>query len=113
MEQISREVRLALRGLAARPGTSLLATASLALGIGLTTAMFCIVDGIFLRGLPFERADRLLYVGEQDTRHAARRPRDAGSLVVRSRRLDVLVLAGLAIALALVAAVTPFPSGRA
>src|SRR6185436_12389403 len=76
MEQLSREIRLALRGLGARPGTSLLAIASLALGIGLTTAMFCIVDGIFLRGLPFERADRLLYVGEQDTRHATRRPRD-------------------------------------
>jgi hypothetical protein len=40
------------------------------------------------------------------------RPRDAGSLVVRNRRLDVFVLAGLAIALAVVAAVTPFPSAR-
>jgi hypothetical protein len=41
------------------------------------------------------------------------RPRDAGSLVVRSRRLDVLVLAGLAVALGVIAAVTPFPPGRA
>jgi hypothetical protein len=40
------------------------------------------------------------------------RPRDAGSLVVRSRRLDVLVLGSLAIALAVIAAVTPFPSGK-
>ena len=40
------------------------------------------------------------------------RPRDAGSLVVRGRQLDVFVLAGLAIALAVIAAVTPFPSGR-
>lgn len=38
------------------------------------------------------------------------RERDAGSLVVRIRRLDVVVLAGLAIALAVLAAVTPFPS---
>jgi hypothetical protein len=41
------------------------------------------------------------------------RPRDAGSLVVRSRRVDVFVLAGFAITLAVIAAVTPFPSGRA
>jgi hypothetical protein len=40
------------------------------------------------------------------------RPRDAGSLVVRSRRLDVLVLVTLAVALSVVAAVTPFPAGR-
>jgi hypothetical protein len=38
------------------------------------------------------------------------RPRQAGSLVVRSRQVDVAVLAGLAIALGVLAAVTPFPS---
>lgn len=36
------------------------------------------------------------------------RERDAGSLVVRIRRLDVAVLGGLAIALGVLAAVTPF-----
>jgi hypothetical protein len=40
------------------------------------------------------------------------RERDAGSLVVRFRRLDVLVMAGLAIALGVLAAVTPFPGGK-
>ena len=40
------------------------------------------------------------------------RPRDAGSLVVRNRRLDVLVLFGLAVVVAVLAAVTPFPGGR-
>jgi hypothetical protein len=40
------------------------------------------------------------------------RERDAGSLVVRIRRLDVAVLAGLAIALGVLAAVTPFPTGK-
>jgi hypothetical protein len=39
------------------------------------------------------------------------RERDAGSLVVRIRRIDVVVLAGLAVALAVLAGVTPFPSG--
>lgn len=40
------------------------------------------------------------------------RERDAGSLVVRIRRLDVLVLGGLAIALGVLVAVTPFPTGQ-
>lgn len=40
------------------------------------------------------------------------RERDAGSLVVRLRRIDVLVLAALAIALGVLAAVTPFPNGK-
>src|SRR6185295_8881802 len=33
------------------------------LGIGLTTTMFSIVQGAFLRGLPFDEADRIMYVG--------------------------------------------------
>jgi hypothetical protein len=40
------------------------------------------------------------------------RPRSAGSLVVRSRQLDVLVLLSLAVAIGVIAAVTPFPAGR-
>ncbi len=39
------------------------------------------------------------------------RERDAGSLVVRIRRIDVVVLGGLAVALGVLAAVTPFPGG--
>jgi Protein of unknown function (DUF3017) len=40
------------------------------------------------------------------------RERDAGLLVVRRRRVDVVVLAGLALALGVIAAVTPFPHGQ-
>jgi hypothetical protein len=40
------------------------------------------------------------------------RPRDAGSLVVRSRQVDVAVLVTLAVAVGVIAAVTPFPGAR-
>jgi hypothetical protein len=40
------------------------------------------------------------------------RERDAGLLVVRARRVDVVVLATLATALGVLAAVTPFPTGK-
>jgi hypothetical protein len=39
------------------------------------------------------------------------RPRAAGSLVVRSRHADVLVLATLSVGIGVLAAVTPFPHG--
>lgn len=39
----------------------------------------------------------------------ALRPRAAGNLVVRSRHVDVAVLLGAAVAVAVLAAVTPFP----
>jgi Protein of unknown function (DUF3017) len=39
-------------------------------------------------------------------------PQRAGLLVVRQRRLDVVVLVGLAVALTVLAAVTPFPAGQ-
>src|SRR5262245_43463026 len=63
MGELGNDFRQSFRGLAARPGTSLLAILALALGIGLTTTMFSIVQGAFLRGLPFEESDRIMYVG--------------------------------------------------
>jgi predicted permease len=46
--------------LAKRPGTSMVAVVALALGIGLTTLVFSVVEGVMLRGLPFDEADRLM-----------------------------------------------------
>src|SRR5688572_6537881 len=51
------------RMLVKRPGTTGIAVVALALGIGLTTTMFSIVEGVILRGLPFERSDRIMFVG--------------------------------------------------
>ena len=37
----------------------------LAFGIGATTAIFAVVDGVLLRPLPFAHADRLVTLGDQ------------------------------------------------
>jgi len=68
---------LPIRALLKRPGMSALAIVALALGIGLTTTMFGIVNGVILRGLPFDRADRILAVGDYP-RKAAGPPRPRG-----------------------------------
>lgn len=55
------DARLALRMIAGKPGMSALAIVALALGIGLTTVMFSIVNGVLLRGLPFDEAERIYH----------------------------------------------------
>lgn len=59
------DVRLALRMMVTRPGMSALAIVALAVGIGLTTIMFSIVNGVLLRGLPFEESDRIYHFSRQ------------------------------------------------
>jgi predicted permease len=49
--------------LARNPGHTAAAVLALALGIGLSTAMFSIVYGAVLRGLPFEQSERILSIG--------------------------------------------------
>lgn len=56
------DFRFALRQLLKSPGFSLLALITLALGIGLNTAIFSLVNDLFLRGLPFQEPDKVLHI---------------------------------------------------
>ena len=56
------DVRLALRLLAASPGLSAVAIASLALGIGANTAIFSLVNSLLVRTLPVPEPERLVLV---------------------------------------------------
>lgn len=55
-------LRFALRHLMQRPGFTLLAALSFALGIGLVATQFSLIDAVLLRGLPVPEADRLIHV---------------------------------------------------
>jgi putative ABC transport system permease protein len=64
-EEIARDLRFAARSLVRTPAFSLVAVLTLTLGIGATTAMFSVVDGVLLRSLPYPQADRLVVVRER------------------------------------------------
>ena len=59
-----RELKLAVRHLSKSPGFVTLAVLMLALGIGATTAIFSIVEGVLLRPLPFPQSNRLMVVSD-------------------------------------------------
>jgi predicted permease len=54
------DLRFAIRQLLKSPGFTLLAVITLALGIGMNTAIFSLINDLFLRGLPFAESDRLV-----------------------------------------------------
>jgi putative ABC transport system permease protein len=54
-----RDVRYGMRSLRRSPGLVVAGTAALALGIGLTTMMFSIIYGMFIKGLPYDDAPRI------------------------------------------------------
>src|SRR6202789_1650240 len=64
MYRLIQNFRLAFRQLGKTPGFTLTVVLSLALGIGATTAIFSLVEGILLRPLPFSNPDRLVLLGD-------------------------------------------------
>lgn len=64
MYALGQHLRFALRQLRKAPGFTFTVVLPLALGIGATTAIFSLVEGILLRPLPFSNPDRLVLVGD-------------------------------------------------
>jgi putative ABC transport system permease protein len=65
MESLIQDLRFALRQLRKARGFTLTAVLTLAFGIGATTAIFSIVEGVLLRPLPFPGQTRLVTLGDR------------------------------------------------
>jgi putative ABC transport system permease protein len=64
VSMFATDVKTALRGFVREPGMTVLMVLMLTLGIAANIVVFSLVDGLFLRPLPFRESDRLVYLNE-------------------------------------------------
>ena len=62
LDSILRDIRMAMRSLVRRPVFFLVATLSLAIGIGANTAIFSVVNAVFIRQYPYRAPEELVRV---------------------------------------------------
>src|SRR4051794_26446454 len=67
LDSFLSDIRFALRWLRKSPGFTLVAVASLAIGIGFNTALFTIVDTVLFKPLPVAAPERLVDVFTSDS----------------------------------------------
>src|SRR5690349_181852 len=93
MDSIIKDIRYGLRSLAKRPAFTAVAVITIALGIGLNTAIFSVINSVLLRPLPYADASRLIsFRSNQSAPDLA----DVESQTKTFSRLGGMVLAPLA-----------------
>ncbi|MEJ7810889.1 MAG: ABC transporter permease [Gemmatimonadaceae bacterium] len=65
LDELAQDVRYAVRTLRRAPGFAAVVVATLAVGIGATTAIFSVVNGVLLRPLPLRSPERLAWALER------------------------------------------------
>ena len=66
LQNVWRDVRYGFRGLVTRPGFTLIAMLTLALGIGSAAAIFSVIQNVLLDPAPYTDVDRIAYVQIRD-----------------------------------------------
>lgn len=93
LETLLQDVKYALRQLARQPSFSILAGLTLALGIGVSTALFSVIDAALLRPLPYRNPEQLVTIAVEETGRDGKSSRFAPSMTdIRTwRTLETIV----------------------
>ncbi len=87
MHQLFTDIRSGVRMLVKYPTLSLVAVLTLGLGIGLSTTVFCVVNGGLFKGLPLPEADRVVaLVATNNAQNQPRQPISVHDLAVWEAR---------------------------
>jgi predicted permease len=80
MDTLVQDIRYGLRQLFRQPSSSIVAVLTLALGIGLSTAIFSVIDATMLRPLPYPEPEQLVTVSPEETMPDGRVSRSGASM---------------------------------
>ncbi|HSR50008.1 MAG TPA: ABC transporter permease [Acidobacteriota bacterium] len=97
LESLARDVRLAARGLKAKPGLTAVVVLTLALAVGANTSVFSVVHAVLLQPLPFPQPEQLVTIWEDRTARggSAKEWMEWPVLQELKQRTDVLAAAGV------------------
>ncbi len=94
LEELREDIKFAFRQLRAAPAFTLVATLTLALGIGANSAIFALVDATLLRPLPYGDAEQLVTIWEKSSATARGFASPPNMLDWRSRSRTFTAIAG-------------------
>ena len=66
------DIRFGMRTLAKSPSMTIVSVLTLALGIGVNATVFTLSNAVLFKGFPFDKSDRILYMGERNTTRSQR-----------------------------------------
>src|SRR3954452_21884895 len=90
MSSLISDLRYAARELRRRPGFTLTAVLSLALGVGATSSVFSVVYAVLINPFPYAGAERMMQIALKDKAGNLRYPSVNGSQVEQLRQVSAV-----------------------